>query len=94
MFANAFRLVINDPSYDSIVTVFAPNFLEGIGGGMPINEIIEESEASDKLVISILSSPVTKEPPGKKELEKSGIPVFVNPQRAGRALANVLSLTR
>jgi acyl-CoA synthetase (NDP forming) len=94
VFAKAFRYVIQDPSYDSVITVFAPNFQEGIGGGMPITEIIEESKSSEKLVISILSSPVTKEPPGKKELEKSGIPVFVSPQRAGQALANVLRLTR
>ena len=94
VFAKAFKYIIEDDTYDSVITVFAPNFQEGIGGGMPIKEIIEESELSDKLVISILSSPVTKQPPGKIELENAGIPVFVNPQRAGRALANVLRISR
>jgi acetyltransferase len=94
VFGKAFKYIIGDDSYDSVITVFAPNFQEGIGGGMPIREIIEESMSSEKLVISILSSPVTKEPPGKKELENAGIPVFVSPQRAGRALAHVLRLTR
>ncbi|MHA2425091.1 MAG: acetate--CoA ligase family protein [Candidatus Thorarchaeota archaeon] len=94
VFAEAFKCIIQDDSFDSIITVFAPNFQEGIGGGMPIEEIIEESNSSEKLVISILSSPVTKEPPGKKELENACIPVFVSPQRAGRALANVLQLSR
>ncbi|MFW9847749.1 MAG: acetate--CoA ligase family protein [Candidatus Thorarchaeota archaeon] len=94
VFAKAFKYIIEEESYDSVVTVFAPNFQEGIGGGMPIKEIIQESKSSDKLVISILSSPVTKEPPGKRELEEAGIPVFVSPQRAGRALANVFRLTR
>ncbi len=94
VFAKAFKYIIEDDTYDSVVTVFAPNFQEGIGGGMPINEIIEANDSSDKLVISILSSPVTKQPPGKIELENAGIPVFVSPQRAGRALANVLRISR
>jgi len=94
VFAQAFEYLIKDNTYDSIVTVFAPNFLEGIGGGMPIEEIIKSSERSDKLILSILSSPVTRTPPGQKELESAGIPVFVNPQRAGKALANVLRLSR
>ncbi len=94
VFAEAFRYTIECDSFDSIVTVFAPNFQEGIGGGMPINDIIKASARSQKLVISILSSPITKLPQGQKELENVGIPVFFSPQRAGRALANIIRLSR
>ncbi|MDF1540829.1 MAG: CoA-binding protein, partial [Candidatus Thorarchaeota archaeon] len=94
VFADAFRYTIECEIFGSIITVFAPNFQEGIGGGMPIDEIIEASARSEKIVISILSSPITRMPLGQKKLENAGIPVFVSPQRAGRALANIIRLSR
>ncbi|MFW9907585.1 MAG: acetate--CoA ligase family protein [Candidatus Thorarchaeota archaeon] len=93
VFASAFEILMNDDTFDTIVTVFAPNFQEGIGGGMPVREIINSSENSDKLVISIMNAPVGRIPPGQVQLEEAGIPVFASPQRAARALANVIRLS-
>jgi len=90
IFAKAFALIARQEEYDAIVTVFAPNYLEGIGGGMPVASIIETAKCVGKPVISVLSSPVTRKPPGAEELELEGIPVFTEPQRAGKALAHVL----
>lgn len=90
IFAKSFEVIAKQKEFDAIMTVFAPNYLEGIGGGMPVRSIIETARKYPKLVVSVLSSPVTRRPPGAKELEDGGIPVFTEPQRAGRALANVL----
>lgn len=90
IFAKSFGLIAEQDIYDVIMIVFAPNYLEGIGGGMPVNSIIDILNTLQKPVISVLSSPVTRRPPGSAELEEGGIPVFTDPQRAGRALAHAL----
>jgi acyl-CoA synthetase (NDP forming) len=74
--------------------VFSPNYQEGIGGGVPIKEIIEAARKVSKPVVSILASPDTKKPPGHEILEDSGIPFFSSPQRAAQALANMLKISR
>jgi len=90
IFAKALELVAKEDMYDVIMTVFAPNYLEGIGGGLPVQAIVETAKRERKPVISILSSPITRKPPGADELERGGIPVFTEPQRAGKALAHAL----
>ncbi len=93
IFANAFKLILNEDNYDALMIVFAPNYQEDIGGGMPIDEIVKATEKKTKPIISILSSPVSKKPPGSEILEKSGIPFFSDPQRAAQALSNMLKYT-
>jgi len=94
IFAESFELVLMEDQFDAAMIVFSPNYQEGIGGGVPINEIVEASRKVSKPVISILTSPDTKKPPGYEILEASGIPFFSSPQRAAQALANVLKLSR
>jgi len=94
IFADAFRLILHEDQYDSVVIVFSPNYQEGIGGGMPIKEIVETTRDCDKPVVSVLTSPITRKPPGYEILEKGGIPFFSSPQRAARALAYAIQLTK
>jgi acyl-CoA synthetase (NDP forming) len=94
IFAEAFRLVLNEEQYDSVVIVFSPNYQDDIGGGMPIEEIVRITEKSQKPVISVLTSPNSRKPPGYEILEAGGIPFFSSPQRAGRALANAIRLSQ
>ena len=94
MFASAFKHVMEESQYNAVMTVFSPNYQQDIGGGMPVEEVIEVTNRMQKPVIAILNSPECKPPPGRAELENSGIPVFASPERAARALANVLCLTR
>jgi acyl-CoA synthetase (NDP forming) len=72
------------------MTVFSPNYQEEIGGGMPVREMVEMTRQSGKTVVAVLNSPELRAPPGKAALEDGGIPVFSSPERAARALANVL----
>jgi len=83
IFADAFRMILKEDYYDSVMIVFSPNYQEGIGGGMPIEEIVEASREVSKPIVSILSSP---------DLEAAGIPFFSSPQRAAKALANMITL--
>ena len=94
IFAEAFRLVLNEPQFDAVMIVFSPNYQEGIGGGVPIDEIIDAARKVAKPVVSILASPDTRKPPGHDTLESAGIPFFSSPQRAAQALANVLKLSK
>jgi len=94
IFADAFRLVLHEDQYDAVVIVFSPNYQDSIGGGMPIKEIVEITRECDKPVVSVLTSPNTRKPPGYEILEKGGIPFFASPQRAARALANAIRLSR
>ncbi len=94
IFANAFELVLNEDNYDALMIVFAPNYQEDIGGGMPIKEIVNAAEKTTKPIISVLSSPETKKPPGSEILEQSGIPFFSDPQRAAKALSNMVEIYR
>jgi acetyltransferase len=93
MFASAFRYVMEETQYDAIMTVFSPNYQKDIGGGMPVEDVIEVTNRMKKPVVAILNSPECKPPPGRDVLEDSGIPVFASPERAAKALANVLYLT-
>lgn len=90
VFSGAFRLVLSEEQYDAAVIVFSPNFQEGIGGGLPAEEIAHISGELNKPVVAVLSSPFNRTPPGGDVLESNGIPVFYSPQRAGKALANLL----
>ncbi len=90
IFANAFDLVIKNDQYDAAIIVFAPNFQEDIGGGLPAKRIAESARISKKPIIAILSSPYCKKPPEAAFLEDNGIPVFTDPQRAAVALASVI----
>jgi len=94
IFAEAFRLILNEDRFDAIMIVFSPNYQEGIGGGVPITEIIDAANRVSKPVVSILASPETRKPPGHDVLERSGIPFFSSPQRAAQALANVMKLSK
>jgi acyl-CoA synthetase (NDP forming) len=94
IFAGAFKLILNEDQFDAVMIVFSPNYQEGIGGGVPIDEIIEASNKVSKPVISVLASPDTRKPPGHEVLEASGIPFFSSPHRAAQALANMLKLSR
>ena len=90
VFSNAFRLVLEEEQYDAAVIVFSPNFQEGIGGGLPANEIAQITAEVKKPVIAVLTAPLNRTPPGSDILENNGIPVFFSPQRAGKALTNLL----
>ncbi|MBD3404749.1 MAG: hypothetical protein GF411_01280 [Candidatus Lokiarchaeota archaeon] len=92
VFAEAFKHVVQSDTYDAVLTVFSPNYQEGIGGGMPVDEVVSAAKKADKPVVSVLNSPADRKPPGREELEDGGIPFFASPQRAGRALATVLRL--
>lgn len=92
IFADAFKMILNEEYYDAIMIVFAPNYQDGIGGGIPIDKIVEASKGVSKPVVSILSSPDSNKPPGYEILEKAGIPFFSSPQRAATALANLMRL--
>lgn len=94
IFAESFDLILNEDQFDAVMIVFSPNYQEGIGGGVPIKEIIEAARKVSKPVVSILASPDTKKPPGHEILEDSGIPFFSSPQRAAQALANMLKISR
>jgi acyl-CoA synthetase (NDP forming) len=94
MFASAFKHVMEESQYHAVMTVFSPNYQKDIGGGMPLADVIEVTNQVQKPVIAILNAPECKPPPGRDELENSGIPVFASPERAAHALANVLCLTR
>ena len=73
------------------MTVFSPNYQEDIGGGMPVQHILDVIDGNEKCVIAILNSPESRYPPGRREFEEGGIPVFSSPERAAKALARVLS---
>jgi acetyltransferase len=92
VFAKAFEIVANSGEYDAILTVFSPNYQQGIGGGMPASEIVDSAHESKVPVVSVLNSPAGLPPKGKEVLEEGGIPFFASPQRAGRALANALRI--
>ncbi|MFW9786544.1 MAG: acetate--CoA ligase family protein [Candidatus Thorarchaeota archaeon] len=94
IFAEAFKLLLMEDQFDSVMIVFSPNYQEGIGGGVPVKELVETSKKFSKPVISVLASPVTRKPPGHEVLEAAGIPFFSSPQRAAQALANVLKLQK
>jgi acyl-CoA synthetase (NDP forming) len=94
IFADAFRIIMNEEYYDAVIIVFAPNYQDDIGGGIPIDEIVEATKRVRKPVISILSSPNSNKPPGYEILEASGIPFFSSPQRAAKALSNVMKIKK
>jgi len=93
IFADAFRRILNEDYYDSVMIVFAPNYQEGIGGGIPIEKIVEASKEVSKPIVSILSSPDSNKPPGYEILENAGIPFFSSPQRGAKALANMIGIS-
>ncbi|MGD9396609.1 MAG: CoA-binding protein [Candidatus Thorarchaeota archaeon] len=94
IFANAFKRILQEDQFDAVMIVFSPNYQEGIGGGVPIDEIIEVSRNVAKPVVSVLASPDSRKPPGYCVLEAAGIPFFSSPQRAAQALANLLKLSK
>ena len=93
IFADAFRRILNEDYYDSVMIVFAPNYQEGIGGGIPIDKIVEASREVSKPIVSILSSPDNNKPPGYEILEAAGIPFYSSPQRGAKALANMIKVS-
>ncbi len=94
IFADAFSLILAEDQYDAVMIVFSPNYKEGIGGGVPVDAIVESVMKIPKPVVSVLASPVTRKPPGHEVLESAGIPFFSSPQRASRALANILRISK
>ncbi|TFG32748.1 hypothetical protein EU527_09460 [Candidatus Thorarchaeota archaeon] len=94
IFANTFDLILNEDNYDALMIVFAPNYQEEIGGGMPIEEIIKAARKTPKPIVSVLSSPENKRPPGSEILEREGIPFFSEPHRAAQALSNMLKVIK
>ncbi|MGV9168697.1 MAG: hypothetical protein ACOC38_02020 [Promethearchaeia archaeon] len=91
VFAKAFDIVLNDNTYDAILTVFSPNFQEGIGGGMPAQAVVDARRGSNKPVVSVLNAPRSRVPHGKDVLEDGGIPTFASPERAAIALSTLLA---
>jgi acyl-CoA synthetase (NDP forming) len=94
IFAEAFSLIMDDSQYDAVMIVFSPNYQEDIGGGVPIESILEKTSCSEKTVVAVLNSPVCTPPMGKDRLERGRVPVFSNPERAAQALSNVLKQSR
>ncbi|MBY8996301.1 MAG: CoA-binding protein [Candidatus Thorarchaeota archaeon] len=94
IFAEAFKLILKEDQFDAVMIVFSPNYQEGIGGGVPLEEIIQATRQVSKPVVSVLASPDSNKPPGHEILEASGIPFFSSPQRAAQALANLLNLSK
>ncbi|MGY5881282.1 MAG: CoA-binding protein [Candidatus Thorarchaeota archaeon] len=94
IFADAFRKILKEDYYDSVMIVFAPNYQEGIGGGIPIDTIVEASREVSKPIVSILSSPDNNKPPGYELLEAAGIPFYSSPHRGAKALANMISVIK
>ncbi|MFW9767388.1 MAG: acetate--CoA ligase family protein [Candidatus Thorarchaeota archaeon] len=92
IFSDAFDLTLREDQYDAAMIVFSPNYQDEIGGGVPIDAIVKTADAVRKPVVSILASPDSRKPPGYAILESAGIPFFSSPQRAAKALANVLKL--
>ncbi len=90
VFTGAFKLALASPEYDATVICFSPNFIQGIGGGVPVADILEAAKGTSKPVVCVLSAPHTRSPPGMEELEEGGIPVLLSPERAGVAVANLL----
>ena len=84
---------MDDSQYDAVMIVFSPNYQEDIGGGVPIDSILEKTSDSTKAVVAVLNSPVCTPPTGKDRLERGRVPVFSNPERAALALSNVLNLS-
>jgi acetyltransferase len=91
LFAEAFRLVLNEPQYDVVMTMFSPNYQDDIGGGMPIDDMVKAIEAAKKPVVAILNSPGQKPPSGWAKLEEAGVPVFASPEGAALAIAKIVS---
>ncbi len=94
IFAESFKLILNEDQFDAVMIVFSPNYQDEIGGGVPIDDIISATSKVSKPVISVLTSPDSRKPPGYEILETAGIPFFSSPQRAAQALANLLKLTK
>ena len=90
IFSDAFDLILREDQFDAAMIVFSPNYQDEIGGGVPIDAIVKTANAVGKPVVSILTSPDNRKPPGYEILESAGIPFFSSPQRAAKALANVL----
>ncbi|MHA2602293.1 MAG: acetate--CoA ligase family protein [Candidatus Thorarchaeota archaeon SMTZ1-83] len=90
IFAGAYELIIKEPQYDSVIIMFSPNYQEEIGGGMPVEAIVQATSKSDKTVVAVLNAPECRPPFGRGILEEGGIPVFSSPERAACALANTL----
>ncbi len=94
IFAEALRLAAAEEQYDAFLTVFSPNFQVDIGGGTPTEALIEIAKESKKPIFAILNAPESYQPPEKKILEASGIPVFASPERGAKALANIISYSK
>jgi acetyltransferase len=93
IFSDAFDAVLKEEQYDAAMIVFSPNYQDEIGGGVPIDAIVRTSNEVGKPVVSVLTSPDSRKPPGYEILESAGIPFFSSPQRAAKALANMLRLS-
>ncbi|TFH04938.1 MAG: hypothetical protein E4H14_13705, partial [Candidatus Thorarchaeota archaeon] len=93
IFADAFRKILHEDYFDSVMIVFAPNYQEGIGGGIPIEKIVAAYREVSKPIVSILSSPDCNKPPGYEILEAAGIPFYSSPQRGAKALANIIQMS-
>ncbi len=94
IFADAFNLVLNEEQYDASMIIFSPNYQEDIGGGVPIDALIKTARQTRKPVVSVLTSPDSRKPPGHDILEAAGIPFFSSPQRAAQALSNMLKISK
>jgi acetyltransferase len=90
IFSGAIELVLHEEQFDAVLTVFSPNYQEEIGGGMPIDDLLRVKAETGKPVVAILNSPECRHPMGREKLEENGVPVFAQPERAAKALANVL----
>ncbi|TFG06654.1 hypothetical protein EU522_01425 [Candidatus Thorarchaeota archaeon] len=91
LFAEAFRLILNETQYNAVLIMFSPNYQEEIGGGMPIREIIAAKKKLEKPVVAVLNSPVRNPPSGWSLLEDAGIPVFATPEAAALGIARAIS---
>jgi len=82
------RILLEDENVDALVAVYTPSFQREIP--LPAKELIEITKATNKPVVAALISPNIFPIEEKAELEKNGVAVYRNPERAAKATANYL----
>ena len=84
-YGTAMRALLNDPNVDAVVPIFVPPF--GVKQEDVATAIVEaSSEATDKTILAVLMGRDGL-PQGRAELHAVGIPTYVFPESAARALS-------
>jgi len=82
------EIILRDKNVDVLVAVYTPSFQSEIP--LPAKELIEITKETSKPVIAALISPNTRPIQEKAQLEKNGVAVYQNPERAAKATANYI----